>query len=165
LRILEDGTDHYTERRELTAFGYAPSDIIFDDSGEVWPAESAQLAQRLGRDADHSDIVANAVRYLGFVQVAAIRDVLSVRFEPSAVSHLAAIAAFYEIVSRGPKCLILTYPGTIGDPDRCEIFNNVPEGLRRLEDAANRARSATRPVWLQRPPEVDPDRETAGAVF
>jgi hypothetical protein len=147
---LEDGTDHYTERRELTAFGSASSGIIFDDSGEVWPAESAQLAQRLGRDADHSDIVANAVRYLGFVQVAAIRDVLSVRFEPSVVSHLAAVAAFYEIASRGPKCLILTYPGAIGDPDRCEIYNNVLEGLRRLEDAANRGRSATRPVWLQR---------------
>jgi hypothetical protein len=123
--------------------------VVFDDSGEAWPAQQAQLARRLGRDAEHIDILANAVRNLGFVHVAPIRDALAVTFEPSVVSPLAAVAAYYEIAARSPQCLILTYPRTAGSPERCEIFNNVIEGLRRLDNAAKRDPNAARPLWQQ----------------
>jgi hypothetical protein len=131
---------------ELPAWG-----VVFDESGEAWPAEPALLAQRLGNHPDALNVIANAVSNLGFVHIAPIRNALSVTFEPAVVSPLAAVAAFYEIASHGPQCLILTYPGPIGQPDRCEIINNIIDGLRRLEDAANRGQNATSPPWLQSP--------------
>jgi hypothetical protein len=133
-------------------FELDPWGVVFDEAGEAWPAEPRLLARRLGPDADALDVIANAVSNLGFVHVAPIRNALSVTFEPSVVSPLAAVAAFYEIVGHGPRCLVLTYPGEKGQPDRCEIINNIIEGLRRLEQAANRGRNAARPPWLQSPP-------------
>jgi hypothetical protein len=130
--------------------GSDPLGVVFDDSGEAWPAQPALLERRLGPEADSLDVIANAVSNLGFVHVAPIRDALSVRFEPAVVSPLAAVAAFYEIAARSPRCLILTYPGPVGHPDRCEVFSNVIEGLKRLEDAATRGRRDPHPVWLHR---------------
>ena len=135
----------------MTALESEPWGIVFDDAGEAWPAEPQLLARRLGSDADALNVVANAVSNLGFVHVAPIRNALSVTFEPTVVSPLAAIAAFYEIATHGPQCLILTNPGLMGQPDRCEIVNDVIAGLRRLEEAANRGRNAARPSWLQTP--------------
>ncbi len=132
----------------LTESDAAPG-VIFDDSGEAWVA---QPAQRFGHSADHVDVIANAVRNLGFVHVAPIHDVLLVTFEPCVVSPLAAVAAFYEISAHAAKRLILAYPGKAGHPDRCELFDDVIEGLKRLDEAANRARNPTRPPWLHRPP-------------
>jgi hypothetical protein len=126
-----------------------PWGVVFDETGEAWPAEPTLLAQRLGRNADAANIIANAVSNLGFVHVAPIRNALSVTFEPSVVSPLAAVAAFYEIVGHCPQSLVLTYPGEKGRPDRCEIMSNIIDGLRRLEEAANRGGNAERPPWLQ----------------
>jgi hypothetical protein len=126
-----------------------PWGVVFDDAGEAWPAEPTLLANRLGPDADALNVIANAVSNLGFVHVAPLRNALSVTFEPSVVSPLAAVAAFYEIAAQGPRCLVLTHPGPKGGPDRCEIVNNVIDGLRRLEEAANRGRNADPPSWLQ----------------
>jgi hypothetical protein len=120
--------------------------VIFDDLGEVW---AFQPTQRPGGSADHVDVIGNAVRNLGFVHVAPIHDVLLVTFEPSVVSPLAAVAAFYEISAHGAKRLIIAYPGKAGHPDRCEVFNNVNEGLKRLDDAANRVRDPGRAPWLR----------------
>ena len=133
----------------MTAIGSETPGIIFDNSGEAWPAQSAQLVERLGHSANHIDVIANAVKNLGFVHVAPIRDVLLVTFEPTVVCPLAAVAAFYEISAHAAKRLILAYPGRASHPDRCEVFNSVIEGLRRLDEAANRTRNATRPLWLQ----------------
>ncbi len=133
----------------MTAIGSEARGVIFDDSGEAWPAQSAQLVERLGHRANHVDVIANAVKNLGFVHVAPIRDVLLVRFEPTVVCPLAAIAAFYEISAHAAKRLILAYPGKASHPDRCEVFHDVIEGLRRLDEAASRTRNATRPPWLQ----------------
>jgi hypothetical protein len=135
----------------LTALETPPWGVVFDDAGEAWPAEPQLLARRLGSDADALDVVANAVANLGFVHVAPIRNALSVTFEPAVVSPLAAFAAFYEIAARGPQCLILTNPGRMGQPDRCEIVNDVIAGLRRLEEAANRGRNAVSPSWRKTP--------------
>jgi hypothetical protein len=134
----------------LTAPGPDISGVVFDDSGEAWPARSAQLVERLGHSADHVDVIANAVRQLGFVHVAPIRDALLVKFEPSIVCPLAAVAAFYEISAHAAKRLILAYPGKANDPDRCEVFDSVIDGLRRLDAAAIRSRNTARPRWLQR---------------
>ncbi len=145
--------------------GSDPLGVVFDDSGEAWPAQPALLERRLGPEAGSLDVIANAVSNLGFVHVAPIRDALSVRFEPAVVSPLAAVAAFYEIVARGPRCLILTYPGPVGHPDRCEVFNNVIEGLERLEDAANRGRREPHPVWLHRPSSARRPRHSVDRAF
>jgi hypothetical protein len=133
----------------LTALESEPWGVVFDDAGEAWPAEPQLLARRLGSDADALNVVANAVSNLGFVHVAPVRNALSVTFEPTVVSPLAAFAAFYEIAAQGPQSLILTNPGRMGQPDRCEIVNDVIDGLRRLEEAANRGRNAVRPSWLK----------------
>jgi hypothetical protein len=78
------------------------------------------------------DVIDHAVRNLGFVHLTAVRNALLVKFEPTTISRLAAIAAFYEIAGRVPKRLILACPGKAGAPDRCEIFHDLAEGLGRF---------------------------------
>jgi hypothetical protein len=118
----------------------AVAGVIFDDTGEALPAHPMDLACRFARFAGDIDIIDYAVQILGFVYVAPIRDALLVKFEPSTVHHLAAFAAFYEIVGNAPKRLILGCPGKAGNPDRYEIFNNLIEGLKRVEAALQRSR-------------------------
>lgn len=116
--------------------------VIFDDTGEALPAHPIDLACRLARFAGDIDIIDYAVQRLGFVYVAPIRDALLVKFEPSTVHHLAVFAAFYEIVGNAPKRLILGCPGKAGNPDRYEIFNNLIEGLKRVEAALQRSQAS-----------------------
>ena len=115
--------------------------VIFDDTGEAFPADRMCLASRLASVAGDFDIIDYAVQKLGFVHVAPIRDALLVKFEPSTVSHLAVFAAFYEIAGHAPKRLILGSPGKTGNPDRYEIFNSPIEGLKRVEAALHRSQT------------------------
>ena len=110
--------------------------VIFDGSGEALPP--AHLARRLGCQKSNIDVIAYAVGTLGFVHVAPIRDALLVKFDPSTVDHLAAFAAFYEIVGKAPERLVLAYPGKAGGPEQYEIFNSLISGLKRVEAALNR---------------------------
>lgn len=134
----------------VTELSCAGDGVIFDGTGKAWPDEPAHLAH-FGHGATHRDVIADAVKNLGAVHVSPIRDALLVTFEPSVVSPLAAIAAFYEISARAAKPLILVYPGTEGHPDRCEVFNNAIEGLRRFNDAADLVGNAGRPTVSQGP--------------
>jgi hypothetical protein len=131
--------------REASNFG-----VVFDDAGDALPAHPLYLASRLGCRGRDNDPVAYAVQRMGFVHVAPIRDALLIRFEPSTVHHLAAFAAFYEVAGRAPKRLILCTPGKAGSPDRYEIFNNVIEGLKRLEAALSRDQGSI--GLVERPP-------------
>jgi hypothetical protein len=104
------------------------------------------LARQLGCPTGDFDVIAHAVRHLGYVHVSPIRDALVVKFDPATVHHLAAIAAFYEIAGRAPRRLILACPGKPGSPDRYEIFYSLSEGLRRLEAAAETGHNSITPV-------------------
>jgi hypothetical protein len=119
--------------REASTFG-----VVFNDAGDALPAHPSYFVSRLACRAKDNDPVAYAVQKMGFVHVAPIRDALLISFEPSTVHHLAAFAAFYEVAGRAPKRLILCTSGKAGSPDRYEIFNNVIEGLKRLEAALSR---------------------------
>jgi hypothetical protein len=122
--------------------------VIFDDRGVAWPADPAYFVRRLGITGAHVDAITLTVQQFGFVHVAPIRDALLVKFEPSAVCHLAAYAAFYEIAGRAPKRLILAYPGKAGGSDRYEIFNDLTAGLKRVEIAL--ARNVSGPAHRRR---------------
>ncbi len=124
-----------------------PSGVVFDDRGEAWPAEEAKLAERLGHGASFLDVIANAVSNFGFVHVAPIRNAVAVTFDPSVVSPLAAVAAFYEIAAHAPQYLILISPGKTGASAPGEVFRDVAEGLKRLEEAATRRRDEMSATW------------------
>jgi hypothetical protein len=117
--------------------------VIFDDAGEALPPYD--LARQLGRQAGETDVVTYAVRTLGFVHVAPIRDALLVKFDPSTVHHAAALAALYEIVGQAPKRLVLAYPGKDGSRARYQIFNNLIAGLKLVEAALNSAEDGNAP--------------------
>ncbi|MGH7039288.1 MAG: hypothetical protein ACREE2_21030 [Stellaceae bacterium] len=119
----------------MTAVGSETAGVIIDDTGMPLPADPMYLVQKLGCPTGDLDAIAHAVRNLGYIQVAPVRGALLVRFEPTTVRRLAAIAAFYEIAGRAPKRLILACPGKAGTPDRYEIFHDLSEGLKRLEAA------------------------------
>jgi hypothetical protein len=123
------------EYEQLKPRETAVAGVIFDDRGDGLPADPVYLAGRFGCARSDFDVVTYAIRKLGFVQVAPIRDALLIKFEPTTVRHLAAFAAFYEIAGRSPKRLILGSPGKDGSPDRYQIFNSVIEGLKRVEAA------------------------------
>jgi hypothetical protein len=108
--------------------------VVFDDSGQPWPAQPVTLARRLGYDPDDVDVIAHAIRDLGFVRVEPIRDALLITFEPLTVRRLAAFAAFYEIAAVAPKRLVLAHPRNAGVPDRYQIFNRVIDGLMHIEN-------------------------------
>jgi hypothetical protein len=138
----------------LSVIGWDTAGIMIDDTGKPLPLHPLSLAHLLGCPTHDFDIVAHAVRNLGFVQVAPVRNGLLVKFEPTTISRLAAIAAFCEVARRAPERLILGCPGKAGSPDRYEIFHDLGEGLRRLEAAIeNRqyANQGTRPQ-PKRPP-------------
>jgi hypothetical protein len=129
----------------LTTIGLEKAGVILDDTGKAWPPHPLSLARLLGCPTGDFDVIAHAVRHRGYVYVAPIRDALVVKFDPTTVHHLAAIAAFYEIAGRAPKRLILACPGTSGSPDRYEIFYNLSAGLKRLEAAAEACQNSTGP--------------------
>jgi hypothetical protein len=120
----------------LTATGSERAGVILDDAGRAWPPHPLSLARHLGCPTGEFDVLAHAVRHFGYIHVAPIRDALVVKFNPTTVHYLAAIAAFYEIAGRAPKRLILACPGAPGSPDRYEICYSLSEGLKRLEAAA-----------------------------
>lgn len=126
----------------MTAVGSEAAGVIIDDAGVPLPADPLYLVQRLGCPTGDLDAIAHAVRNLGYIQVAPVRGALLVKFEPTTVRRLAAIAAFYEIAGRAPKRLILACPGQAGMPDRYEIFHDLSEGLKRLEAALEGRREA-----------------------
>jgi len=107
------------------------------------------LARRLGCQHSNIDVIAYAVGTLGFVHVAPIRDALLVKFDPSTVDHLAAFAAFYEIIGKAPERLVLAYPGRAGGPEQYEIFNSLISGLKRVEAALNRTGNGIGPLAQQ----------------
>jgi hypothetical protein len=129
----------------LVVAGSERTGVILDDAGRAWPSHPLSLARQLGCPTGDFDVIAHAVRHLGYVHVAPIRDALVVKFDPATVHHLAAIAAFYEIAGRAPKRLILACPGKPGSPDRYEIFHRFNEGLKRLEAAAEACRNSNFP--------------------
>jgi hypothetical protein len=136
--------------------------VIIDDTGTALPPHPFSLARRVGCLAADLDIMVHAVRNLGFVYIAPLRGALLVKFEPSTVGHLAAIAAFYEIAARAPKRLILAYPGNPGEPDRYEIFHRLNEGLKRVEAAFEGRQPANRSAPLAlRPAAAAPSRRVA----
>jgi len=130
----------------LAATGLEKAGVILDSAGKAWPSHPSSLARKLGYPTSDFDVVAHAVRQLGYVHVAPLRDALVVKFDPVTVNHLAAIAAFYEIAGRAPRRLILACPGKPGSPDRYEIFYSLSEGLKRLEAAAEAFHNSTQPV-------------------
>jgi hypothetical protein len=117
--------------------------VIFDGAGEALPPE--HLAQQLGCQAGDTDAITYAVRTLGFVHVAPIRDALLVKFDPSTVLHLAALAALYKIVAQAPKRLVLVYPGQEGGLDQYQIFNSLISGLKRVEAALSSSEGGIEP--------------------
>jgi hypothetical protein len=137
------GRRRCTEGQELEALGSEGAGVILDDSGDAWPADPAYLARRLGLQASQTDVIAYAIEKLGFVHLAPIRGALLLKFEPSVVRRLAAIAAFYAVTGRAAKRLILAYPGKVGGPDRYEIFNDPIAGLKRVEAALDGTRDST----------------------
>jgi hypothetical protein len=138
----------------LTTVGTEQAGVILDDTGKAWPPHPLSLARQLGCPTGDFDVIAHAVRHRGYIYVAPIRDALVVKFDPATVHHLAAIAAFYEIVGRAPRRLILACPGTPGSPDRYEIFHSLSEGLKRLEAAADARHNST--GFAQAPPASTP---------
>jgi hypothetical protein len=139
----------------LVVAGSERTGVILDDAGRAWPSHPLSLARQLGCPTGDFDVIAHAVRHLGYIHVAPIRDALVVKFDPATVHHLAAIAAFYEIAGRAPKRLILACPGKPGSPDRYEIFHRFNEGLKRLEAAAEACRNSN----LMPPPAESQDPE------
>jgi hypothetical protein len=141
----------------MTAVIAETAGVLIDDTGMPLPADPMYLIQRLGCPAGDFDAIAHAVRNLGYIQVAPVRGALLVKFEPTTVRRLAAIAAFYEIAGRAPKRLILACPGKAGNPDRYEIFHDLSEGLKRLE-AALEARQDSRSETRAQPRQPSPGR-------
>jgi hypothetical protein len=125
--------------------------VVIDDTGQPLPPHPLYLAQRLGCPTGDFDVIAHAIRNLGFIQVTPVRSALLVKFEPTTVCRLAAIAAFYEIAGRSPQRLILACPGKAGTPDRYEIFHDLSEGLKRLEAALEARENVS-----SRPPQPAP---------
>jgi hypothetical protein len=130
--------------------------VIIDDTGQPLPPHPLYLAQRLGVSTGDFDVIAYAVKNLGFVLVTPLRGGLLVKFEPATVHRLAAIAAFYEIAGRAPKRLILACPGKLGGPDRYEILHDLSEGLRRLEAALEARRDEDGPPRPRQQPRQSP---------
>jgi len=129
------------------------SDMIFDQRGNKLVADVFLLARKLGY-TPISGVIDHAVRDLGFVRIRSLRSCLLVEFEPTTVRYLAAWSAFYEIMGRAPRRVVLAHPDRADGARPYEVLPNAREAVRRVEEFALGVdgRRATRDRPLGRPP-------------
>jgi len=109
------------------------SDVLFDQMGAELPTDLFALARKLGY-SPVSGVIDHAVRDLGFVRIRSLRDCLLIELEPATVGHLAVWSAFYEIIGRAPRRVMLAHPDRGNGARRYELFPSAREAVRRVEE-------------------------------
>ena len=136
--------------------------LLVDDSGEVWPAKSSQLRQKLFCLNYPGDLESDLIRNLGFVGLRSTAKVLTVTFCPVSVAEPALARALYWIADQDPDRVCLKFVnGTrvdeiVGGARQainriCQVRNDIEQGQRIVAIGRNLSdldsASTLKPLW------------------
>ncbi len=105
----------------------AGSGLIFDDQGNIWPAETHDLRRALSSDLAPSDLAEFVVRNMGFVAVEALRGDIRLRLRPDILSGVAFQTLMHWLARHSFRRAILTPVPETG----CDELIGSPQALRR----------------------------------
>jgi hypothetical protein len=103
--------------------------FVFDDRGNVWPAQSRELRRQLyGSDRD-GDLALGLARNLGFVAGCHFGGNVALRLQIDLVSDIALAAAYYWLSDCAPARVLIDYLG----PSRpAEVYASAESAIARL---------------------------------
>jgi hypothetical protein len=120
------------------------ADRLVDDTGRVWPVESAGMARRIGAPPASVDPITHAVWNLGFVHVKSANELLVASLRPHLVSRLAMIGILDLIVRTQPKGVLVR---DVTKPRVQELFPSIDQALVRIEELADAGYGEFRPMY------------------
>jgi hypothetical protein len=105
--------------------------ILIDDTGAVWPANSAALARRFGHVDARIDLARFAVQERGAIHIRSIEEGVRVALRPGSFSHVALAGALQALNDLAPPRIMLVTRSD-GDGD-IEFFTSVFAFIERAE--------------------------------
>jgi hypothetical protein len=116
--------------------------FVFDDRGNIWPAQSTELRRQLYCFNQNDDLALGLARNLGFVAGCHFGRNAAIRLQLDLVSDVALAATFYWLSDCEPARVLIDYLG----PSRpAEVFASAPAAIARLVKLT-RDREVTRHV-------------------
>lgn len=109
--------------------------ILIDETGKVWPANSATLARRLGHVDARIDLAVFAVRERGAIHIRSIEDGVRVTLRPGAFSRVTLAGALQALNDIAPTRILLITRS--GGESHAEIFTSVFAFIEHAEQLAS----------------------------
>ncbi len=113
------------------------SELLIDDSGEVWPVEPETIAHRFSGLRTRRDVVCQAIA-LGFIFVRFYETAARVALRPQLASRLAISRLFDIIGQRNPARVALARDARLSS---WELVFGADRAIARIEQALAEARS------------------------
>lgn len=105
--------------------------IVIDDNGETWPLGSPRLRELLMCPDPDFDVVAYAVRNLGFVLLRGQGHMVRAEMRPALVKPATLIGTYYNLLDLKPRQILLSRLGAEGSSH--ELFDDLSEFAATLE--------------------------------
>jgi hypothetical protein len=105
--------------------------MIIDDSGERWPVGAPRLRERLICPDPDVDMVAYAVRNLGYVLLRLRGRVIRAELRPALLKPAALIGVYYALLDLKPQQILLSR--LLPEGTTHELFDDVAELAATLE--------------------------------
>jgi hypothetical protein len=109
--------------------------ILIDETGKVWPANSATLARRLGHVDARIDLAAFAVCERGAIHIRSIEDGVRITLRPAAFSRVTLAGALQALNDIAPTRILLVTRS--GGESHAEIFTSVFAFIEHAEQLAS----------------------------
>jgi hypothetical protein len=103
--------------------------LVFDDAGQLWPKHSQDLRRKFFATKYNGDFIGDAIRQLGFVEVAKSATGYHIKLSPAKVSGIAFAELLYWLNDQEPRNVAISY---VTERDHHEIFGNVAKACGRL---------------------------------
>jgi hypothetical protein len=109
--------------------------LLIDEAGESWPANSSALARRIGHRDPTTDLASFAVRERGFIHLRSIEDGVRLAVRRGAFSRIALAGALQILNDLAPPRLLLIVRTETGT--QAEIFTSIFAFIERVEQLAS----------------------------
>jgi hypothetical protein len=124
--------------------------IVVDDNGETWPLGAPQLRELLMCPDPDFDVVAYAVRNLGYVLVRRQGHMVRAEMRLGLVKPATLIGVYYTLLDLKPRRILLSRLGPQGTSH--EIFDDVGEFAATIErDIGDEGVRRHRPIYALSP--------------
>lgn len=109
--------------------GMRRRNLLFDDEGATWDAQSFDLRERFHSANYCGDLPSDLIRSMGFVGVQDGTNFVRVRVRLQVVSQIALASVLYWLADNRPKSVVLEF---VGEPEPVELFTSPEAAMARL---------------------------------